>query len=141
MILTWVRRGMLILILLGSVYASVQNLISTRTLGSTTDDPVADWERRFAPLKKQLPFERGFVGYISDSSIPGIDTNAANDEGEYVLTQYVMAPIVIIKGTEQEWNIGNLSPPAFRAWSQTNHGQFEVTAFSGGLYLLHRTSP
>ncbi len=132
---------MLILILLGSLYASVQNLISTRSLGSLTDDPVADWEKRFGPLKRQLPFVRGVVGYISDSSIPGIDFNEANDEGEYVLTQYVMAPIIIVKGTDQEWNIANLSQQAYNAWSQTNHGKFEVTPFKGGLYLLHRVGP
>ncbi len=141
MILNWVRRGVLVLILLGSLYASIQNLISTQALGSTTSDPVADWEKRFAPLKKQLPFVRGAVGYISDSSIPGISFNAPNDEGEYVLTQYVMAPIIIIKGTGQEWNIANLSPQAYSAWSQTNHGQFEVTPFKGGIYLLHRVGP
>ncbi len=141
MILSWVRRGILILILLGSLYASIQNLISTPSLGSTTDDPVADWEKRFAPLKKQLPFVRGFVGYISDSSIPGISFNEPNDEGEYVLTQYVMAPIIIVKGTDQEWNIGNLSPQAYGAWSKTNNGKFQVTPFKGGLYLLHRVDP
>lgn len=141
MILNWVRRGVLILILIGSLYASIQNLISTQGLGSTTSDPVADWEKRFAPLKRQLPFVRGAVGYISDSSIPGISFNAPNDEGEYVLTQYVMAPIIIIKGTDQEWNIGNLSPQAYSAWSQTNHGEFEVIPFKGGIYLLHRVGP
>jgi hypothetical protein len=140
MMLTWLRRGVLILILAGSLYASIQNLVSTKTLGSTTDDPVADWERRFGPLKRQLPFVRGAVGYISDSSIPGITTDLANDQGEYVLTQYVMAPIIIVKGTDQEWTIGNLSPQAFRTWSQSNLAQYEVRAFTGGLYLLHRVS-
>ncbi len=139
--LNWVRRGVLILILIGSLYASIQNLISTRALGSLTDDPVADWEHRFEPLKKQLPFVRGVVGYISDSSIPGFNTDPANDAGEYVLTQYVMAPIIIMKGTDQEWNIGNLSPQAYKAWSASNNGRFEVKAFGGGIYLFHRINP
>jgi len=141
MILNWVRRGVLVLIFAGSLYASLQNLVSTKTLGSANDDPVADWERRFQPLKKQLPFVRGVVGYISDSSIPGFNTDPANDSGEYVLTQYVMAPIIIITGTGQEWNIANLSPLAYKAWSPTNKGQFAVTAFGNGIYLLHRMAP
>lgn len=141
MVLSWLRRGMLVLILLGSLYASVRNLLSTPSLGSPADDPVADWERRFAPLKRDLPFVRGFVGYISDSSIPGITTDLANDQGEYVLTQYVMAPIIILKGTDQEWNIGNLSPQAYRAWSLNHQGTFDVKSFTGGLYLLHRIGP
>ncbi len=141
MILKWIRRGILILILLGSLYASIRNLLATPSLGNPADDPVADWERRFGPLKRALPFERGFVGYISDSSIPGIITDINNDQGEYVLTQYVMAPIIIIKGTAEEWNIGNLSPQAYRVWSLANQGKFDVHAFTGGLYLLHRISP
>jgi hypothetical protein len=138
MTIKWLQRGALMLVILASLYASLQNLISTRELGSVGDDPVADWERRFEPLKRKLPFSRGLVGYISDSSVPGIVFNAPNDEGEYVLTQYVLAPIIIIKGTDQEWNVANLSGPAYAAWSKSNHGEFEVIPFKDGLYLLHR---
>jgi hypothetical protein len=126
------------LIVLASLYASIQNLISTGQLGSTRDDPVADWEKRFEPLKKRLPFERGLVGYISDSSVPGIGYDAADDEGEYVLTQYAVAPIILVKGTDQEWNIANLSPLAYAAWSRAHAGEFEVISFSSNIYLLHR---
>ncbi len=129
------------LVVLASLYASLQNLVSTRDLGSISDDPVANWEKRFETLKRQLPFTRGLVGYISDSSVPGINFNAPNDEGEYVLTQYVLAPIIIIKGTNQEWNVGNLSGPAYAAWSKSNHGEFDVMPFRDGLYLLHRIAP
>jgi hypothetical protein len=134
----WLGRGLLGLIVLGSLAASIQNLAATRELGSATDDPVADWDERFEPLKARLPFQRGFVGYISDSAVPGIPFNAANDQGEYVLTQYAMAPVIIIKGTEQEWNIGNLSVAAFDEWNAHHAGAFEVTRLGGGLYLLHR---
>jgi hypothetical protein len=133
-----IQLGFLALILLASLYASIQNLISTRDLGSTTDDPVADWELRFRPLKRDLPFERGIVGYISDSDIAGIAFDAANEEGEYVLTQYALAPIVIVKGTGQEWNVGNLSTRAYEIWSTHNHGRFEVLPFRDGLYLLRK---
>lgn len=138
MIIKWLQRGLLALILLGSVYASIQNLISTKELGSISDDPVADWEVRFEPLKARLPFQRGVVGYISDSSVPGALYDAANDEGEYVLTQYVMAPIIIVKGTDQEWNIGRLSRQAYQIWSKPNQGQFDVIPFKGNVYLFHR---
>ena len=138
MIIKWLQRGVILLIIVASLFASVRNLISTKNLGSISDDPVADWEIRFGPLKQQLPFQRGVVGYISDSSIPGITYNAANDEGEYVLTQYVLAPIIIIKGTDQEWNVANLDKDAYTVWSKTNQGQFEVTTFKDKLYLLHR---
>jgi hypothetical protein len=138
MTIKWLQRLLLLIIMAASLYASIQNLISTRDLGSVTDDPVADWEKRFIPLKDHLPFQRGAVGYISDSSVPGASYDAANDEGEYVLTQYVMAPIIIVKGTGQEWNIANLDRQAFELWNKSNQGRFDVTAFKGGLYLLHR---
>ncbi len=135
----WLQRGLILLLVAGSLLASVQNLISTKGLGTIGDDPVADWEKRFAPIKAQLPFRRGFVGYISDSNVPGASYDAANDEGEYVLTQYVLAPIIIIRGTNQEWNIANLDRQSFELWSKSHQGTFDVTTFKGGLYLLHRT--
>ena len=136
--INWLQRLALGLIVLASLAASIQNLLATRNLGSTTDDPVADWEKRFAPIEARLPFKRGVVGYISDSSVPGMPYDAANDEGEYVLTQYALAPIIIVKGTNEEWNIANLGRAAFEAWNKTNGGRFEVIPFKGGLYLLHR---
>ena len=138
MTIKWLQRLALGLIVLASVAASIQNLLATRSLGSVSDDPVADWEKRFEPIRARLPFKRGVVGYISDASVPGMPYDAANDEGEYVLTQYALAPIIIVKGTNQEWNIANLDRAAFAAWQQANGGTFDVTPFKGGLYLLHR---
>ncbi len=140
-IIKWLQRAAIILIIAASLYASIQNLIATKDLGSITDDPVADFEKRFEPLKQRLPFKRGVVGYISDSSIPGVSYDPNNDQGEYVLTQYAMSPIIIIKGTGQEWDIGNLSLQAYKVWSQANHGQFEVTQFKGNIYLFHKVGP
>ena len=137
----WMQRSIIVVMVAASLFAAVRNLISTGDLGSTSDDPVADWETRFAPLKEQLPFRRGVVGYISDSNVPGAIYDSANDQGEYVLTQYVLAPIIIVTGTNQEWNIANLDRAAFDLWEKSNHVKFEVTAFKGGLYLLHRIGP
>lgn len=138
MILKWSRRTLFLLIVLASLYASLQNLLSTKDLGHINEDPVAAWEKRFEPLKERLPFTRGVVGYIIDSDIPGVNYDAADEEGEYVLVQYAMSPIILVRGTDQEWNIGNLSRQAYEAWSQSNHGRFEVIPFKGNLYLIHR---
>ncbi len=134
----WLQRVLLGLIIVTSLYASIQNLIATQDLGSIHDDPVLDWEKRFEPLKEKLPFKRGVVGYISASSVPGASYDSNNDQGEYVLVQYVMSPIIIINGTDQEWNIGNLRSDAYKIWSQSNHGQFEVIPFKGNIYLIHK---
>ena len=135
------RWGVLILIVLGSLYGSLRNLAWTADLGGIHQDPVAEWEDRFERLKLALPFTRGFVGYISDADIPGVEFSEANDQAEYVLTQYVMAPIILIRGTGQEWNIGNLGTDAFRVWKTSINGRFEIIPFGGGLYLIHKTGP
>ena len=70
MIIKWLQRLLLVLMIVAGLYASVRNLIATQELGSVSDDPVADWEKRFSPIKQRLPFERGVVGYISDSQHP-----------------------------------------------------------------------
>jgi hypothetical protein len=136
----WIARALLFLMLAASVAASVRNLKATKELGSVSDDPVANWERRFTAVKARLPFERGLVGYISNSDVPGASFDAANDEGEYVLTQYAMAPIILVRGTTEEWNIANLSTQAFRMWSGENSGAFDIMPLKNGLYLLHRNA-
>ncbi len=138
MIVRWLQRGFLVLIIAVSLYSGVANLIATRDLGSLTYDPVENFVKRFEPLKAELPFRRGVVGYISDSSVPGITYDAANDLGEYILVQYAMSPIVVVKGTAQDWNIGLLTPAAYKSWSSSHAGQFEIFPFKDNLYLIHR---
>ena len=55
-----------------------------------------------------------------------------------MLTQYAMAPVILIRGTMEEWDIANLSTEAYRIWSAGNSGGFDVTPLRNGLYLLHR---
>ena len=137
--LLWLQRILLAVLAAASLYASARNFNSTADLGSIEEDPVADWEVRFEPLRARLPFVRGVVGYISDAGVPGAEYDRANDEGEYVLTQYALAPIIIVWGTDQEWNVANLSAEAYRLWSAQEHPEFDIQALGSGLYLLHRT--
>jgi len=137
----WLQRILLGLIAAASLFASVRNLGSTADLGSITDDPVADWEVRFEALRERLPFVRGVVGYISDAGVPGAVYDRANDEGEFILTQYALAPIIIVWGLDQEWNVANFSVEAYRLWSVQEHPEFDVEPLGSGLYLLHRTGP
>jgi len=135
------QAALLIWIVAASLYSSLRNLLSTRELGGLHEDPVAAWESRFQPLKERLPFVRGVVGYISDAEVPAAQYDPRDVLGEYILTQYAMAPIVLVKGSDQEWNIGNLSPQAYQVWSRAHQGQFEVFPFKGNLYLFRRLSP
>lgn len=129
---------MVLLVIVGGVVTGWQNLQYTKSLGQVKDDPVGQWEKRFEGLKELIPFRRGAVGYLSDSDIPGVDFSAANDLGEYTLAQYTLAPLVLVRGADQEWIVGNFSRQAYTVWSRSNQGGFEVTPLSYGVYLIHR---
>jgi len=138
--LTWMRRIFIGFLVGASLFAAVNNLASTAELGSLQRDPVADWERRFVVLRAKLPFTRGVIGYISDSDVPGASFDAANDEGEYILTQYALAPIILVRGTGQEWNLANLTRASFDLWRTLHPTGFELVWEHGGLYLLRRAA-
>ena len=54
---------------------------------------VANWDERLSKLIAPIPFERGLVGYISNEDIPGTAFDADDASGEYILTQYAVAPL------------------------------------------------
>ena len=97
---------------------------------------------RAAALKDALPFKRGFVGYISDIDIPNVEYDRQNLVGEFTLTQFSLAPIVLIQGSDdEEWNILSLSQQAYEIWSAENAAQYEVIKFGGKFYLAHKVIP
>ena len=131
------QRIILIVITLLGIKTSIQGFISTINMPSH-DISVSNWDERVSTLTASIPFERGFAGYISDIDIPGISYDRDNLVGEFILTQFAIAPIILIQGTDQEWNILNLTPQAYEKWSGTNANNFEVIKFGGELYLAHK---
>jgi len=135
------QRTLLAGIILASIYFSFQNLRSAIAIGNLNSDPVTQWEVRFQPVKKILPFKHGVIGYLANSDIAGISYDASNEEGEYTLTQYALSPIILVRGSDQEWTLANLNGRAFQIWSSSNHGQFRVIALKDDLYLFQRLAP
>lgn len=131
------QRIILIVIALLGIKTSIQGFISTINMPSH-DISVSNWDERVSNLTASIPFERGVIGYISNADIPGAPFDGADTAGEYILTQYAVAPIIIIRGTDQEWNILNLDPKAYEKWDQANANDFEVVDFRGGMYLVRR---
>lgn len=84
-----------------------QNLQHIKALENDASEPVAEWERRMAPLRAALPIAKGFVGYVSDSGVACFDCTNPDDQIEYALTQYALSPIILNKGTNYEWIVGN----------------------------------
>ena len=135
------QKIILILLVLLGIKTGVQGLASTINMPSH-DVSVAKWDERAAALKDALPFKRGYVGYISDIDIPNVEYDRQNLVGEFTLTQFSLAPIVLIQGSDdEEWNILSLSQQAYEIWSAENAAQYEVIKFGGKFYLAHKVTP
>jgi hypothetical protein len=132
------RKIALFLFLFLQIYTGWKNLQYIKSAEYNASESVAEWERRFERLKKVLPITRGVVGYVSDSGVTGINYDNANDQIEYTLTQYTMAPIIINKGVNFEWNIGVLSKPAYEDWVRSHGAGFEIIFLKYNIYLIHR---
>lgn len=137
MLKKYLQRIILIVIAVLGVKTGIENFTSSIKIHSN-DTSVAIWDERLSNLIAPIPFERGLVGYISNEDIPGAAFDKDDAEGEYILTQYAIAPLILIRGTDQEWNILNLDTTAYETWHQTNVNDFELVGFGGGLYLVRK---
>jgi hypothetical protein len=127
-----------LILLVLQLFVGWKNLQTIKNAEYNAGEPVAEWERRFEPLKKILPLTRGVVGYVSDSDVPGINYWDPNDQIQYTLTQYTMAPIIINKGDDFEWIIGVLSKSGYQDWARSHTGKFEFIFLKNSIYLIHR---
>jgi hypothetical protein len=66
------------------------------------DDIARRSDQRFAALKAELP-QRGVVGYIGESGSLAV--------GDYYLTQYALAPLVVDHSTNHPLVVGNFPHP------------------------------
>ena len=129
----------LICLLVFYCFRSVAGQLSLARELVNSDGPFfADWEKRFEPIKGDLPFQYGVVGYVADWDIPGLEYDPANTEAEHILTQYTLTPIVVSRDVSQEWIIVNLDAANFDMWLASQEGNFEMTRYKYNLYLVHR---
>lgn len=72
-------------------------------------DAASMWEKRLELLKADLP-SQGVIGYISEMDYPGVPFGATDQDEEFVLTQYSLAPLILDRGsTSHELVVGNFS--------------------------------
>ena len=135
-----IKRLALVLLILVSAYSSVAYLIERIQAWNPmliTNDGVSGWDTRLSALRTDLPEDVKVVGYVSDWDVlPEYDY--PNNETEYVLTQYSMAPVIVARDDEHEWVIVNLRPKDFETWRATQPADIEVTKYPLGLFLVHR---
>jgi hypothetical protein len=133
----YVQKAALGLLVLFCVYtlAAALHLIIGLDRGAVA---LANWEARLEPARRNLPVERGVIGYVTEWDVPGMSYDARDLESEYLLAQYALAPLILVKGPQAEWNVAVLSPEAARIWRESEAGQFQLIHLNHNIYLLHR---
>ena len=136
----YLQRFSLVVIAFFCVKTGIESLISSSNERSNDTTVVTNWDKRLSKLTAHIPFKRGPIGYISGEDIPGATFSPNDAAGEYVLTQYSVAPLILVRGTDQEWNILNLDTKTYEKWHQAHLNDFEVVDFSGGMHLIHKVN-
>ncbi len=118
---------------------------------------VSVWENRLNSIKHELPADVDHVGYLAEWDFPeqqlppGIERTGYTTEwdlpaqyrqpdtlNEFRLTKYVLAPIIVDRGIDYPWIIGNFSAYKFKPWLKDTVGNYEIKEIGGGIYLIHR---
>ncbi len=98
-------------------------------------DAATGWEKRLSALKDALP-ERGVIGYVSEQDYPGVPFNIVDQDEEFVLTQYSLAPLILDRGsTRHELVIGNFSAE-YDYQFEKELGLRLVSDYGMGIYLF-----
>lgn len=141
-----VVRTIQILALVTLIFWAVNRIVAyfqhTQALwypGALGQDAATIWEDRLLALKSDLP-ERGVIGYISEQDYPGVSFNAVDQDEEFVLTQYSLAPLILDRGsTHYELVIGNFSAEYEYQFEDT-FGLRQVANYGNGIYLFQGQS-
>jgi hypothetical protein len=136
----YLQRIILVVIMILGIKTSIESYMSSMKARSNDTAVVTNWDERLSKLIAPIPFKHGMVGYISNEDIPGATFDSNDASGEYVLTQYAVAPLILIRGTNQEWDILNLDPETYKKWFQANAADFKFVQSGGGMYLVHKVN-
>ena len=136
-----IRRVALLLLVLVSLSFSGYNLfVAFRNWDSTQigRDDVSVWENRLHPLKQKLPPGIQTMGYLGEWDLPGGRSSITDQLHEYNLTIYALAPVILRRGSNYAWIVGNFGTKQFEPWLQNSIGNHETEAIGGGIYLIHK---
>ena len=135
-----IRVGLLLIALFVGV-SQLQALRSAvaayRMLGGL--DEVSRHEARFQALTRALP-GHGVVGYVSDAPVAGMDpasSEARQAFKRYLLTQYALVPVVVLRSLDAELVVGDFSASGPDGAS-TPPGFVVVKDFGRGVVLFRR---
>lgn len=98
---------LLICISISSSYLTFQKT-SKDVAETNVEEMVTAWEKRQRKIRLLLP-DNGVIGYLADWDIPEYESGAKDQEVEFILAQYTVAPLVLERGTNHELILGNFS--------------------------------
>ena len=108
---------------------------------SLVGDSVSKWEKRVRPVLDHIPSDITELGYVADWDIPDSGYDIIDQDNEYTLTQYALAPRIVQPGLDHEWMIGNFTDKSFLKWLDQNLASYKIIELGFGIYVIHRTSP
>jgi hypothetical protein len=99
----------LVLLLAGCLLSTLREVRQAPTLFPSTpaiDEVAARSDKRFAELKRVLP-PAGTVGYLSQVDPSGLADHFPSAISDYFLTQYALAPLVVVPSIHPPIVVGN----------------------------------
>jgi hypothetical protein len=125
-----------------SVYSSLNTYkIAKAAVGDvSSDDMVTAWDKRLRKIRTMLP-EYGVIGYVADWDIPGSVFGSSDQEVEFLLAQYTVAPVVLERGTDHDLILGNFSDngdPTKLENVQQNLGIIVFEPYSNEIFLFNK---
>ncbi len=99
-----VKVGAVVVLVGSALQANLVNLVHVYRVHPAPNDFMAWRDQRFDLLRDALP-KRGLVGYMSDAP------TEADDETRRMLTQFALAPLIVVPGTDQPLVVGEFTDP------------------------------
>lgn len=137
MLSVWLRRFLVILLLLLNLSYIEKIWTSSKNIGDRGTEALDRWEADMVLVRKALPIKRGVIGYVSEQDLYGAVSGDWDTETEFLLTQYALAPLVLKKGPVAEWNVAVLNYKDLAIW-QERHPEYEIINIKGKVRIFHR---
>jgi hypothetical protein len=101
-------------------------------------DEVSLYKRRLEPLKQTLP-QRAFLGYVGDTDVGDTDDLRVQlFMKRYVLTRYILAPLIIIRRADLPIVIGDFHDTRSYAVIPKSNGLVLMRDLGNGVRLFRR---
>ncbi len=138
---TWMFTTMLVLVGIGlaSSTMALRHDLAVYHSARRGGDPVSLAGERLQAVRADLP-RYGAIGYITDP-LPAGDSRAwAEQAREFVITQYQLAPVLVLNWPHLRLVLGNFHQPLERDRIAKLHLAI-VKDYGNGLILFRRTAP